>query len=311
MLKIHTTPKRNISVICSEHYNGIRTYILGRLRNSQFNRHIKQEIENRLQNIIMGNPKSLIIQEKQLYRFILTYRSNISQINIQLKYIFNYTWFVNRRPNSNWNAYKLAALLKVNTCVYCNRQYTFTVVKNDQKITRPQFDHFFSQIDHPLLSLSFYNLIPCCSICNQLKGDEPFTIKKYLHPYESEYGSESNFTFIPNDYKSMVGLSDNISIKILELSTSQNRKRINRQKIFFKLEEIYQEHADYVQEIIWKAHISKGQYFKWLQKKLGKGISHDDIYRLAIGNYKDEKNFDKRVLSKLARDIAKELKLIS
>ena len=310
MLKIYNTPSRNIFAICKKHYYGIKPYILRRLRNSRFNQHIKQEIENRLEYIITGNPESLIIQEKQLYRFILTYRRNRSRIDDQLKYIFDYSGFVKRRPNSSWNAYKLADQLKVNTCFYCNRQYTFTVRKNGQKITRPQFDHYFSQSDHPLLGVSFYNLIPCCSICNQLKGDEPFTTDQYLYPYETGCGSEANFTFIPKDYRTMVGLSDNMSIKLLELPTGQNREKINRQKDFFKLEEIYQEHADYVQEIILKAHISKGQYFKWLQHLFGKGISTDDIYKMALGNYSSEKDFDKRVLSKLTKDIAKEVKLI-
>lgn len=310
MLRIKNTPSRNISTICTNHFNGIKPYILIRLRNSNFNQQIKQEIESRLEYIITGSPKSLIIQERQLYRFILTYRTNRSRIDNQLKNIFDYSGFVKREPNTHWNAYKLSKQLNVNTCVYCNRQYTFTVEKNSQKITRPQFDHYYSKSDHPLLGVSFYNLIPCCSICNQLKGDKPFTTDRYLHPYETSYGSEANFTFIPKDYKSLIGLSNNMSIKVLELPSSPNREKINRQKCLFKLEDIYQEHSDLVQEIVLKSHISKGQYLKWLQSLFGNGFSKDQVYRLALGNYSKEENYDKRILSKMTYDIAREVKLI-
>lgn len=50
--------------------------------------------------------------------------------------------------------------------------YTKTVFDEEgEKITRPTFDHWFAKDDHPLLALSFYNLIPSCNICNSsVKG---------------------------------------------------------------------------------------------------------------------------------------------
>jgi hypothetical protein len=94
------------------------------------------------------------------------------------------------------------------------------------------------------------------------------------------------------------------------MHASLNKVKIANQKKLFKTEEIYNEHSDYVREIIFKSHITKGNYLKWLQKLFGKGISKDEIYRLALANYNSDFEFDKRVLSKLTKDISKEIGLI-
>jgi hypothetical protein len=64
-----------------------------------------------------------------------------------------------------WKAYDLAHALGMNTCCYCNRQFTFTYESADGN-TRPTFDHFLKKSTYPFFSLSLFNLIPSCKICN-------------------------------------------------------------------------------------------------------------------------------------------------
>lgn len=306
MLKISNTLTRDLDKISFLHYLGIKRSIEHGIRHSGFSINIKREIGTRLKRIILAPPNELLLIEKEIYGLSGLPKKTI--VDERLKKMFNYGNFIKRGLNSKWNSYDLAENLKINTCVYCNRKYTFTVSDNLKKITRPQFDHFFSQEKHPLLSLSFYNLIPCCSICNgpNLKGTKDLT----LHPYVDEYGNDARFTWIPANYRAMVGRSDQMTIKILEKTNSLLKERIRAQKRILKTEEIYNNHADYVQEIILKAHITKGQYFIWLRSLFGPGISENDLYRLALGNYSDESEHSKRVLSKLTFDIAKEIELI-
>lgn len=311
MLRINNNQKRDLSKICRFHYIGLKDFVLNGISKSSLNKLIKAKIKGKLQVIISGNPESLLKVEQELYKYISSIGTNKKFADTQLKKIFKYTVFSQRKVNTKWNAYKLAKQLNIKTCVYCNRQYTFTIDEGNSKITRPQFDHFFSQKDHPLLALSFYNLIPCCSICNLRKHDKPFSLNRFFHPYLDGYGKEGVFTWIPKNYRAMIGRSDEMNIKILERVDVGKQARIKRQKNFFKLERIYTEHSDVVQEIILKAHISNQGYFKWLQKKFGGGVSEEDLYRLALGNYSDENQLDKRVLSKLTLDIAKELNLIA
>jgi hypothetical protein len=92
--------------------------------------------------------------------------------------------------------YGLAQKLNLKVCPYCNRNYTLTINKEvvnshlgKIKVvkTRPDFDHFFCKSKHPILALSFYNLIPSCAICNRtLKGDVEFSLdiqNGHVHPY--------------------------------------------------------------------------------------------------------------------------------
>lgn len=45
-------------------------------------------------------------------------------------------------------------------------------------------DHFYPQSRHPYLSLSFFNLIPGCSVCNShLKKEKQFDIDTHFNPF--------------------------------------------------------------------------------------------------------------------------------
>ncbi len=311
MIKICSTSKRNLKLICDKHYEGVEKILLDGLKKSNFNRIIKEEIHSKLRAIVKAEPLGLLILEVEVMKFIMKYRSNVGLIKHELRRIFDYEAFTRRNPTSKWGCYQLADSLLVNTCVYCNRQYTFTVSNGRRKVTRPQFDHYFSQEEHPMLRLSFYNLIPCCSICNLMKQGAGFSMHSNLHPYLNEFGDEGVFTYLPKDYKSMIGKSDNMEIKILVKNHGHLGDAIVNQKNFFHLDDIYGEHADIVQEVVWKRHVAKGSYLKWFKEKFGVGLSKEEIYRISIGNYIDPSELDRRVLSKLTRDIALELGISS
>ena len=106
--------------------------------------------------------------------------------------LFNYSgWFIQKKEE-RYTAYTLAKNLDINTCVYCNRNYTSTV----DKITRPQFDHYFPQKNYPLLALSFHNLIPSCAICNSgIKGKAELFLNEHLHPYVNDCLNDFRFSY--------------------------------------------------------------------------------------------------------------------
>lgn len=112
-----------------------------------------------LEILLVGNPNEIL-------KFSTSIVLKKAKKDAILK-LFNYSgWFITK-TSKRYCAYDLARNIDLNTCVYCNRNYTSTV----EKITRPQFDHYFSQTQHPLLALSFFNLIPSCAICNSnIKG---------------------------------------------------------------------------------------------------------------------------------------------
>jgi len=213
----------------------------------------------------------------------------------------------NKKKTTPYNAYSLAEALLVNVCPYCNRIYTNTIVtENGKKIVKPTFDHFFLQAKNSFLSLSFYNLIPSCNNCNSyLKGKLEFTLVSHLHPYKEDFGKNAVFDFFFKNLLPDKGHPDNYQILLNVDESFLGNAKISRNIQDFKLREIYQSHADIVGEIAVKTDKASPYYAMALFKSLPSLPTSvkREFYRYYFGNYFDEKDFNKRPLAKLTKDI--------
>ncbi|MGE8536656.1 MAG: hypothetical protein ACN6OJ_18865 [Chryseobacterium sp.] len=223
--------------------------------------------------------------------------------------LFDYNWFVSLTPDKDWSAYKLTLGLDINVCCYCNKQYIFSLTSGSQKITRPQLDHFLSQKKNPLLSLNFFNLIPCCKVCNSdCKHDQDFSHKENLSPYEDISSSQLfAYNYKPNSYLGAIGQNKDLQIKIENRveSNPDLEKQITNNLIVFEEELLINEHKDLAQEILKKRHISNDDYINILRNTFPDAkLTLSEAYQIAYGNFYDEKMFHKRPLSKFTKDIA-------
>jgi 5-methylcytosine-specific restriction endonuclease McrA len=193
----------------------------------------------------------------------------------------------------------LAKELDVKTCPYCNRQYTFSVEVGTKNV-RPEFDHFYSKADYPYLALSFYNLIPACPICNHIKSDDPIDKNPYFE------GFNDNFKF---KIKTKDGEEFSLDWALrskLEIDFTNKNENIK----VFALKELYNEHIDYVKEIIDKAQAYNQSYYNSLNDSYkGLGKQDAEIDRFVWGNYLENAEHEKRPLSKLTRDILEQLEI--
>ena len=193
------------------------------------------------------------------------------------------------------HGYWLLEKLNVRVCPYCNRQYTFTI--EDKKIS-PEFDHFYPQSEHPYLALSFYNLIPACSLCNHTKSEEKIAI----HPYFE--GFDDLFKFI---IKTKKGSKDSLDW-VLEKDIEVDFTNVNKNIEVFALKELYGEHIDFVMEIIDKAQAYNYNYYNSLIDSFrGLGKQEAEIDRFIWGNYLENTKHENRPLSKLTKDILEQL----
>ncbi|WP_179321175.1 hypothetical protein [Winogradskyella helgolandensis] len=230
-------------------------------------------------------------------RLLAKYITVVNEINS----IFKYTGaFANKK--TLYSTYDLAENLNVNTCVYCNRVYTKTVIK-PKKVTRPEFDHWFPKETYPLLALSFYNLIPSCHICNSsTKTTTIMNTRDYLHPYLPE-NTDISFSY-------WIESINKYCFHIKRPFPSKEHNTI----IAFKLEEIYETHTDEIHDLVRLRKLYSVDYLlklKGLLSTVDNNVSMEELYRLAFGTHVEEKNFIKRPLSKMKRDILKELGIIS
>ena len=219
---------------------------------------------------------------------------------------FGYSKF-SSKGTTTYNAYNLAQKLKVNVCPYCNRNYTFTIKDKNSKSTRPDFDHFYDKGSHPVLALSFYNLIPSCILCNsRLKSTAKFSTIKHLHPYKDSFNDYAKFKLKILNSKFFYDENG------FDLKLETNNLKAENIKKDFALETLYQEHKDIVLELIQKREIYPDSYiddlFHQYEGTLFK--NREDVLRHITGGYIEDKDINKRPLSKLIKDISEELDLI-
>jgi hypothetical protein len=227
--------------------------------------------------------------------------------NEKLFTIFDYNKFIIK--GNGWNAYEYTMKLGVTVCPYCNRNYIHTVTK-DSGSTRAELDHFYPKSLYPFLSISLYNLIPSCHVCNSnLKGAKNFFKNQHLHPFENKYQNEMKFKLdfedaeIKNIYPNLnqFNIDFELNNKLNEFGVTM----INNSIETFKTKELYNYHKDIAQEIIFKTIYYNETKREELIKILGKnsGIDENFIDRVVYGNYIQQNDFGKRPLAKFTSDI--------
>ena len=214
----------------------------------------------------------------------------------------------NTYPNfsTEWNK-EIVNTINTRTCMYCNREYIINFSDNCITKTTAELDHFYPRSLFPFLSISFFNLIPSCKICNsKLKGDYNTYEKKILYPYVENLKDNINFN-LKIDKCNFINNKNSFHIEL----KPKNKKALNSKNLF-KLETLYQEHKDIVLELIKKREIYPDSYiddlFHQYEGTLFK--NREDVLRHITGGYIEEKDINKRPLSKLIKDISEELDLI-
>jgi len=218
-----------------------------------------------------------------------------------VKQIINYDWFIDI-DNKYYHAYDLSKTLARNTCTYCNRVYTSTMItRKGKRLMRPTFDHWFPKFQAPLLAMSFHNLIPSCSYCNSsIKGVTDLNLTENTHPYV-DTTQLNDFSF---SYMYLNNLDEyRIYIKASEFSSVKAYNTLQT----LKMNEIYDTHHDELKDLIKIKTYYSDTYIDQIRDLFGKKLSYDEVYRLLFGVEYDSQNFYKKPLSKFKHDILSSL----
>lgn len=223
---------------------------------------------------------------------------NISdQFKDKLLSTFNYDY--HRRKN----LIEHAKYLNVKSCPYCNMHYTLYAEKNGgtEKLAKFQFDHFYPKDSYPILSMSLYNLIPSCNICNHAKSTKT-TLSLDFHPYHSDISKKFKFR-LNNPINLYLGQHKKDIIDIDLVANGLNSQQdVDAFSDAFNLKVLYQRHRDVAQEVFDKAYeypyYSNPDNFKWLSN-----CQPDYIKRLWMGTYISEQDIHKRPMTKFIQDL--------
>lgn len=127
-------------------------------------------------------------------------------------------------------------------CFYCNN-HKMDVVKYESTKDKLFFDldHFYLKSKYPYLSLSFFNLIPCCGLCNStVRGSIEFTNDNHINPYENCFDSEYRFR-LPLEQLVKLNIGCDNPFSSVDIELRENSKRVNDFSVRdLKLAERYQ-----------------------------------------------------------------------
>ena len=208
-------------------------------------------------------------------------------------------------------AYHITAIKGVNVCTYCNRQYIFTINKPKriglQHIVRPELDHWFNKELFPLLSLSFYNLIPSCHTCNSaVKGTSVFSLSTHINPY-LQNNANPDIRFRPT----IQSAAPTYGVVIERKTPSKEDNTIKA----FALDEIYRVHGGLeVNDLMMFNYAYSDGYlrilFDEILDKYCSVMTKAEIYKMLFGTEMDPKKYSERPLSKMKHDILKYLHIV-
>lgn len=239
-----------------------------------------------------------IKMEKYIKEF-KSYRTTKSKADELLENVFRYDAYSKRKV-----VIDILQKMKVTVCPYCNRQYIFTLSNGK---ARPQLDHYYPKSEYPYLSLSLYNMIPCCSVCNMAKSSLDTINTPILYPYDEEIGEEAYFEIrYRNEYVKVIhGNSDDFDI-ILNTDNAKNKKIIDNQMSKLHLSELYNKHNAYVQDIIKSKIVNSDEYINQICIRFPKLFkSYDEVKNLLYMTDIRKDFWGERPLSKLTHDIDK------
>ena len=252
--------------------------------------------------------KLLLADQKELKNYISkfgSYAGSMKKSDYLLNSVFKYKNFANRKI-----AYHISIKRNVTVCPYCNRQYVFTVIPSKGRV-RPQFDHYFPKKDYPYLALSLYNLIPSCSICNMAKSSLDTYCRPILYPFDEEMGYSAKFEFRIKEKGNFVqvlqGLSDQFEIH-LDSTQAAKAAEIQCQMEELHLDALYNEHTDYVKDIIRSKYVNTPNRIREIQRSFPQLFhSCDEVKNMLYMTDLRKEYWGKRPLSKLTHDIDKQL----
>jgi len=243
--------------------------------------------------IISGKPEELlrVYNEYEILGIIDNDKINIESFFLDTGY-------------KNFKNKEFLNFLNIETCIYCNRNYTLQL-DLDTEHARAELDHWFPKADFPILALSFYNLIPSCHSCNHIKSnaqgfDWQNALNILCHPYDEDDTEGFNFSYNYNSFNSM-----KVILKVKEKS----KKTVETIK-FNKIEEIYNAHSGIeLKDLLDLRYKYSSNYLNILLNKTFTklSMSEEEIYRMIFGIEIKVEDYHKRPFSKFKHDIIEEL----
>ncbi|NHN33208.1 HNH endonuclease [Paenibacillus agricola] len=242
-------------------------------------------------------------QNNTLFRnFILDVKRDMTSLNQAISIIVDYNKFMDADYR-----HEILSRIGKEVCPYCNRQYITQYDEVAVTKTTADLDHFHPNSAFKLFSLSLFNFVPSCQICNsRFKLAKCYDI---VYPYDRGFDDSAWFKVQMNEKSTVDTITgNNINFDLdLEFDPSSSHSvKIQNSMELFKLAKVYQSHKEYVRELLYKKHAYAGTYQDEMQKLFTTmNLSEEQINLFLYGDKLLPDNLSMRPLAKLAYDVIK------
>lgn len=172
-------------------------------------------------------------------------------------------------------------------------------------------DHVLPKKEYRLLSLSLFNLVPCCFACNskfkRSKEYKPVSNTKFASPSSKDFSIDKDFEFFLQYEGKLEDLNTSVDFQIRERIIN-NGLIVNQYFEMFKIPGRYLIHKPQVANLIEKMTNYSDSKISEIEEltEISKDQIKRDLYEDVIYNEKLEHSS----LAKFKKDIAKDLKII-
>lgn len=283
-----------------------KTSILDALINTHF-----VNIVSDFESLVRASPATLQRLKHEFDHNISTTNKTIIRNNFNVKGLYKYftkEGFANSRLNIIYNSNYLADKLDIFTCPYCNENFTYYFsYKGGKSDIRRIFDwdHIYSKTDYPFLAISFYNLVPCCKVCNQIKLDQNF---EYFNPH-TDVDLDNLYFYALNPIEAgYIGDSSKIQLNIA-YSHSLFKDQIKVTADTVGLLSRMRCHKELIKDILNKKRFFPDPYLNFVENKISllnfPNIRKAELKQTLYGVHFNQNEYFKRPFSKLTSDILK------
>lgn len=281
-----------------------------------------EEIANDYDNTVDKTKNLLVLQPQHFQTYINKY-NNFQHVNLETELVyakqntgqFNKKKFWKLIVDAMHYEKKVRPIMVpiieamgIRTCVYCNMQYALTI---DHSKGLYELDHRFPKSKYPYLCTTFFNLQPSCPICNHGKNTDTTDFGLYttnsneLHPFHLLSTSHLYLRERRFDPKYI-----NIHLVSSDVHNSTNCQMARTHEKLFRIDSAYAAVKDVAEETIWRCKAYDDTYKDLFIKNFPELYNKDALHRFVFGTYSNDKNVHCRPLTKLIRDLEKDMGVI-
>lgn len=263
-------------------------------------------IINDFKDLIEANPDKL--KEIKLHFDSLS-KVDKKDIKENFSLITLYDYFTNKgyentKQNITYSSRYLAEKLDVFTCPYCNENFTysFTYKRGVTPVRRTfEWDHIYSKTDYPFLAISFYNLVPCCKVCNHIKSAQN---QNYFNPHLNVNINDSYFFLLNPTGAGFIADNSKFELNLVLVKTKY-KDEFKDSMTTIGLVDRYRSHKEIIKDILNKQRMYPLGYIKSIsnQMALANSPSLSQLRSTLYGTNFNHQYYYKRPFSKLTFDI--------